>query len=201
MWRLWRERGGGDPAVVSGHSLGEFTALVCAQVLDFAAAVDLVRLSRPADAGSRTRWHGRDGGDPRPRGRGGGSRPAATPRPGWSKRSTSTRPGQIVIAGESGAPSSAPSRMPRRWRQACAGAAGQRALAQQPDARRRAAIRREARVGRGAPPKIQLRQRGGCRGALRSVDDIRTLLVQASWRAPCGGSTPSARSRRAASHS
>jgi [acyl-carrier-protein] S-malonyltransferase len=39
----WRARGGGLPAVVSGHSLGEFTALTCAQAIDFAAAVELVR--------------------------------------------------------------------------------------------------------------------------------------------------------------
>jgi len=43
VWRAWRARGGALPALVSGHSLGEFTALVCAQALDFAAAVDLVR--------------------------------------------------------------------------------------------------------------------------------------------------------------
>src|SRR5579883_844153 len=42
-WRLWRSRGGSEPAVVSGHSLGEFSALVAAGALDFAAAVDLVR--------------------------------------------------------------------------------------------------------------------------------------------------------------
>jgi [acyl-carrier-protein] S-malonyltransferase len=42
-FRLWRARGGGSPAVVSGHSLGEFTALVCAGALDFASAVALVR--------------------------------------------------------------------------------------------------------------------------------------------------------------
>jgi [acyl-carrier-protein] S-malonyltransferase len=42
-WRAWRERGGAQPAAVSGHSLGEFTALVCAGALDFPAAVDLVR--------------------------------------------------------------------------------------------------------------------------------------------------------------
>jgi [acyl-carrier-protein] S-malonyltransferase len=42
-WRIWRERGGAEPAAVSGHSLGEFTALVCAQALQFAAAVELVR--------------------------------------------------------------------------------------------------------------------------------------------------------------
>jgi [acyl-carrier-protein] S-malonyltransferase len=43
LWRAWRARGGALPAVVSGHSLGEFTALVCADSLDFAATVDLVR--------------------------------------------------------------------------------------------------------------------------------------------------------------
>ena len=42
-WRLWRARGGADPAVVCGHSLGEFSALVAAGALDFAAAVELVR--------------------------------------------------------------------------------------------------------------------------------------------------------------
>ncbi|HEY2037328.1 MAG TPA: ACP S-malonyltransferase [Steroidobacteraceae bacterium] len=42
-WRLWRGRGGPEPQVVAGHSLGEFSALVAAGALDFAAAVDLVR--------------------------------------------------------------------------------------------------------------------------------------------------------------
>ena len=42
-WRVWRALGGTDPAVVSGHSLGEFTALVCAQVLQFPDAIELVR--------------------------------------------------------------------------------------------------------------------------------------------------------------
>jgi [acyl-carrier-protein] S-malonyltransferase len=42
-WRMWRERGGPEPQVVTGHSLGEFSALVAAGALDFAAAVDLVR--------------------------------------------------------------------------------------------------------------------------------------------------------------
>jgi [acyl-carrier-protein] S-malonyltransferase len=41
-WRAWRERGGAPPAAVSGHSLGEFTALVCAEALDFEAAIALV---------------------------------------------------------------------------------------------------------------------------------------------------------------
>ena len=42
-WRLWRDRGGPEPQVVAGHSLGEFSALVAAGALDFAAAIDLVR--------------------------------------------------------------------------------------------------------------------------------------------------------------
>jgi [acyl-carrier-protein] S-malonyltransferase len=42
-WRVWRGRGGGPPELVSGHSLGEFTALVCAGSLEFLAAVELVR--------------------------------------------------------------------------------------------------------------------------------------------------------------
>jgi [acyl-carrier-protein] S-malonyltransferase len=43
-WRIWRELGGPAPQIVSGHSLGEFTALVCAESLEFAAAVGLVHL-------------------------------------------------------------------------------------------------------------------------------------------------------------
>ncbi len=42
VWRVWLERGGARPAIVSGHSLGEFTALVCAEALEFEAAVELV---------------------------------------------------------------------------------------------------------------------------------------------------------------
>jgi [acyl-carrier-protein] S-malonyltransferase len=41
--RLWRERRGAEPAIVTGHSLGEFTAVVAAGAIDFRACVDLVR--------------------------------------------------------------------------------------------------------------------------------------------------------------
>jgi len=41
--RLWNELGGGEPTAVSGHSLGEFTALVAAGALDFSTAVDIVK--------------------------------------------------------------------------------------------------------------------------------------------------------------
>jgi [acyl-carrier-protein] S-malonyltransferase len=42
-YRLWRERGGARPAMMAGHSLGEFTALVAAGFLDFKTAVELVK--------------------------------------------------------------------------------------------------------------------------------------------------------------
>lgn len=43
LWRAWRAAGGVAPALLAGHSLGEFSALVCAGSLDFADAVRLVR--------------------------------------------------------------------------------------------------------------------------------------------------------------
>ncbi len=42
-WRAWRNRGGPMPSAMAGHSLGEYTALVCSDALDFRTAVDLVR--------------------------------------------------------------------------------------------------------------------------------------------------------------
>ena len=43
-WRAWRTAGGPEPVACAGHSLGEYTALVVAGVLDFAAALKLVQL-------------------------------------------------------------------------------------------------------------------------------------------------------------
>lgn len=42
IWRLWQHQGGEMPALMAGHSLGEYSALVCANVLDFAVAIKLV---------------------------------------------------------------------------------------------------------------------------------------------------------------
>jgi len=42
-FRLWRDRGGAIPKMMAGHSLGEFSALVAADYLEFKDAVDLVR--------------------------------------------------------------------------------------------------------------------------------------------------------------
>ena len=41
-WRIWLAKNGTMPSVVAGHSLGEYTALVCAGSLDFADAINLV---------------------------------------------------------------------------------------------------------------------------------------------------------------
>lgn len=42
VWRVWQSQGGMSPAFMAGHSLGEYTALVCAGSLEFSAAVRLV---------------------------------------------------------------------------------------------------------------------------------------------------------------
>ncbi|TDO96878.1 ACP S-malonyltransferase [Marinomonas balearica] len=44
LWRLWLQEGGEKPAYVAGHSLGEYSALVCAGVIAFQDAVELVKL-------------------------------------------------------------------------------------------------------------------------------------------------------------
>ena len=42
LWRLWLHQGGITPSILAGHSLGEYSALVCAGALDFSDAVRLV---------------------------------------------------------------------------------------------------------------------------------------------------------------
>jgi [acyl-carrier-protein] S-malonyltransferase len=41
-WRLWQAQGGASPSMMAGHSLGEYTALVCAGAIVFEDAVKLV---------------------------------------------------------------------------------------------------------------------------------------------------------------
>lgn len=42
VWRVWQAKGGAQPSVLAGHSLGEYTALVCAGSLAFTDAIKLV---------------------------------------------------------------------------------------------------------------------------------------------------------------
>ncbi|HRQ65759.1 MAG TPA: ACP S-malonyltransferase [Xanthomonadaceae bacterium] len=43
VWRCWLARGGTQPALMAGHSLGEYTALVCAGAMSLADAARLVQ--------------------------------------------------------------------------------------------------------------------------------------------------------------
>lgn len=59
VWRIWKERGGRIPDLLAGHSLGEYTALVCSGAIEFTDAVRLVadrgeymQSSVPAGTGS-----------------------------------------------------------------------------------------------------------------------------------------------------
>ena len=44
VWRLWQAQGGAQPAVLAGHSLGEYTALVAAGALSLRDGAHLVRI-------------------------------------------------------------------------------------------------------------------------------------------------------------
>lgn len=44
IWTIWQEQGGSLPSMMAGHSLGEYSALVCAESLNFKDAVQLVEM-------------------------------------------------------------------------------------------------------------------------------------------------------------
>lgn len=44
IWRIWEQKGGAKPVLMAGHSLGEWSALVCSGVVAFEDAVKLVQL-------------------------------------------------------------------------------------------------------------------------------------------------------------
>jgi len=43
IWTVWVSRGGAEPVIMAGHSLGEYSALTCAGAITFADAVALVK--------------------------------------------------------------------------------------------------------------------------------------------------------------
>ena len=43
IWRVWQHKGGAQPVLMAGHSLGEWSALVCAGVVAFGDAIKLVQ--------------------------------------------------------------------------------------------------------------------------------------------------------------
>ncbi|KPJ67917.1 MAG: malonyl CoA-ACP transacylase [Coxiella sp. DG_40] len=42
MWRIWQSRNGTKPLFLAGHSLGEYSALVCADAINYRDAIKLV---------------------------------------------------------------------------------------------------------------------------------------------------------------
>jgi [acyl-carrier-protein] S-malonyltransferase len=42
LWRAWQDQQGSQPSILAGHSLGEYSALVCSGVLAFGDAIQLV---------------------------------------------------------------------------------------------------------------------------------------------------------------
>src|SRR5215510_2279808 len=103
-WRLWQERQGAAPAIVTGHSLGEFTALVAAGAIDFAACVDLVRFrgkvmqeAVPAGTGAMAALLGLEDADVEAACR------EAAQEGGVVEAVNFNSPGQVVIAGEKAA--------------------------------------------------------------------------------------------------
>jgi [acyl-carrier-protein] S-malonyltransferase len=103
-WRLWQERKGAAPALVTGHSLGEFTALVAAGAIEFADCVELVRFrgrvmqeAVPAGQGAMAALLGLDDAEVEAacaEAAGGG---------GVVEAVNYNSPGQVVIAGEKAA--------------------------------------------------------------------------------------------------
>lgn len=44
IWRVWKHQGGCMPEMMAGHSLGEYSALVCAESIDLSVAANLVMI-------------------------------------------------------------------------------------------------------------------------------------------------------------
>ena len=103
VWRAWVNRGGAKAATMAGHSLGEYSALVAADAIDFESAIELVRFrgqamqrAVPAGTGAMAAILGLDDGAIE-------SACAAAAQGEVVQPVNYNSPGQLVIAGNAGA--------------------------------------------------------------------------------------------------
>ena len=99
VWRVWRAGGGQLPAMMAGHSLGEYAALVAAESLAFGDALRLVELrgelmqnAVPAGEGAMAAIIGLDDAEVE-------KICAGFPGPGTLEPANFNAPGQVVVAG------------------------------------------------------------------------------------------------------
>ncbi len=99
VWRVWRAGGGPLPAVMAGHSLGEYAALVAAESIAFGDALRLVELrgelmqnAVPAGEGAMAAIIGLDDAEVE-------KICAGFPGPGTLEPANFNAPGQVVVAG------------------------------------------------------------------------------------------------------
>ena len=102
-WRLWQKLDGAMPAGMAGHSLGEYTALVCAGAIEFADAVrvvqrraELMQNAVPAGEGAMAAILGLDDQVVR-------DVCEAASDQGVAEAANFNSPGQVVVAGHRGA--------------------------------------------------------------------------------------------------
>ncbi len=100
-WRVWLARGGARPAIVTGHSLGEFTALVAAEAVSFEQCLRLVAFrgramqdAVPPGTGAMAALLGLDDAAVA------AACVAATQTGGVAEAVNFNSPGQVVIAGD-----------------------------------------------------------------------------------------------------
>jgi [acyl-carrier-protein] S-malonyltransferase len=103
-WRAWQAHGGPLPVAMAGHSLGEYTALVCAGALRFDDALRIVRLrgqwmqaAVPPGAGAMAAVLGLDDAAVQ------AACASAEAEGGVAEAVNFNAPGQVVIAGDSAA--------------------------------------------------------------------------------------------------
>jgi [acyl-carrier-protein] S-malonyltransferase len=102
-WRVWRAKGGPVPTMMAGHSLGEYTALVASEALDFRTAIALVQFrgqamqaAVPAGKGAMAAILGLDDTDVE-------AACAEASQGAVVQAANFNSPGQVVIAGETAA--------------------------------------------------------------------------------------------------